>query len=90
MCTLTGMKDCLTLETKKEGNLDFRLMFFSCFFTSVEDEDKDKGTVKESAFSQLIREQIIKGDVNTEVPNLARMVKIVLASMHEGMSVNHI
>ena len=41
--------------------------------------------MKESAFSKLIREQLIKGDVNTEVPSLARMVKIVLASMHEGM-----
>ncbi len=49
-----------------------------------EDEDKDESSLKESVFPQLVREGIIRGDVNIEVPTLARMVKIVVASINEG------
>ena len=81
-----GQRLSYNCQNKAKGSLDACLMFFSWgFFSSAEDEDKDNNTdAKESALSQLIREQLIKGDVNTEVPTLARMVKIVVASMHEG------
>ena len=83
---LQGSK--IVLQLSKQSEREFRRLsdvFSWGFFSSAEDEDKDNNTdVKESALSQLIREQLIKGDVNTEVPTLARMVKIVVASMHEG------
>lgn len=83
-----GQRLSYNSQNKRKGSLDVCLMFFSRgFFSSAEEEDKDNTDVKESALSQRIREQLIKGDVSTEVPTLARMVKIVLASMHEGTSI---
>ena len=52
---------------------------------STEDEAKDESLTKESEFAQLLREHVIKGDVNTEMPQLGRMVKIIVASMYEGI-----
>jgi hypothetical protein len=57
---------------------------FSFLLISSEDEDKDENSFQESALSQLVRERVIKGDVNTEIPTLPKMVKIVVASIHEG------
>lgn len=54
---------------------------------SPEEEDKNVHSVKESVLAQLVRERVIRGDVNTELPTLARMVKIVVASIHEGTTV---
>lgn len=62
----------------------FKVHVFLFSLIITEDEDKDNTSFKESAFSQLVRERIIKGDTNTEVPNLARIVKIVVASIQEG------
>ena len=55
------------------------------FLIFSEDEDKDKNSLKESAFSQLVRERVMRGDINIELSTLARMVKIVVASINEGI-----
>ena len=46
-------------------------------------ESKETGTTQ-SVSSQLLCQRILKNDIKTEIPNLAKCVRIVVASVHEG------
>ena len=46
-------------------------------------ENKENG-ITQSVSSQLLCQRILKNDIKTEIPNLAKCVRIVVASVHEG------
>ena len=70
--------------SKKTKSFNDTISTLLSFFIFSEDKERDDSSFKESALSQIVRDQVMRGDVNVELSTLARMVKIVVASMNEG------